>query len=78
MTRRQAALKASVHRTLPKRIRKLRGKRSQHAYAREIGIPQQNVNRWERGLVLPNAESLATLALHHGVSLDWLVFGRTR
>ena len=34
---------------LPSRIAKVRGDRSQRAFARDLGVFQQNVNRYENG-----------------------------
>lgn len=58
---------------VPKRLKKLRGKLSQRAFARGLGVYQQNQNRYELGTV-PAFDYLATLALA-GVDLNWLVLG---
>ena len=57
------------------RLAKIRGDRSQRAFARELGVFQQNVNRYESGTT-PHADFLITLALQENVSLDWLLLGR--
>ena len=57
------------------RIAKVRGRRSQASFARELGIPQQNVNRYENGQI-PHADFLIILAINEGISIDWLLLGR--
>jgi transcriptional regulator with XRE-family HTH domain len=59
------------------RLAQVRGGRSQRAFARELGVFQQNVNRYENGTT-PHADFLITLALSENVSLDWLLLGRGR
>ncbi len=59
------------------RLAAVRGERSQRAFARELGVFQQNVNRYESGTT-PHADFLITLALSENVSLDWLLLGRGR
>ena len=57
------------------RLAKVRGQRSQRQFARELGVFQQNVNRYEAGTT-PHPNFLLTLALKENVSLDWLLLGR--
>lgn len=64
-------------RQIPVRLAKVRGDRSQRAFARELGVFQQNVNRYETGTT-PHADFLISLALQENVSLDWLLLGRGR
>ena len=64
-----------LKRRLPERIAKVRGERSQRQFARDLGVFQQNVNRYESGTT-PHADFLITLALKEGVSMDWLLLGR--
>lgn len=59
------------------RITKVRGDRSQRAFARDLGVFQQNVNRYESGS-MPHPDFLITLALKEGISLDWLLLGKGR
>jgi len=59
------------------RLSEVRGERSQRAFARQLGVFQQNVNRYESGTT-PHADFLITLALQENVSLDWLLLGRGR
>ena len=70
--------KATVDRNkrkIPGRLAQIRGDRSQRSFARELGVFQQNVNRYENGTT-PHADFLITLALRESVSLDWLLLGR--
>ena len=64
-------------RQIPIRLSQIRGDRSQRSFARELGVFQQNVNRYENGTT-PHADFLITLALQESVSLDWLLLGRGR
>jgi transcriptional regulator with XRE-family HTH domain len=59
------------------RLVQVRGMRSQRQFAREIGVFQQNVNRYESGTT-PNAEFLIQLAMKEDISIDWLLLGRGR
>ncbi len=47
---------------LPERLAQVRGDRSQRQFARELGVFQQNVNRYENGTT-PHADFLITLAI---------------
>jgi len=60
---------------LPGRLAKLRGERSQRQFARDLGVFQQNVNRYESGTT-PQPNFLVALALKEKVSLDWLLLGK--
>ena len=60
---------------IPERLAKVRADRSQRSFARELGVFQQNVNRYENGTT-PHADFLITLAVQENISLDWLLLGR--
>jgi len=62
-------------RQLPDRLAKVRGERSQRQFARDLGVFQQNVNRYESGTT-PHTDFLITLALKEQVSVDWLLLGK--
>lgn len=62
-------------RQIPGRLAKIRADRSQRSFARELGVFQQNVNRYENGTT-PHADFLITLAVQEDISLDWLLLGR--
>ena len=64
-------------RQIPRRLAQVRGERSQRAFALELGVFQQNVNRYEKGTT-PHADFLIALALKENVSLDWLLLGRAK
>ncbi len=60
---------------IPRRLEQIRGERSQRSFARELGVFQQNVNRYENGTT-PHPNFLVTLALKENVSIDWLLLGK--
>jgi len=64
-----------IKKKLPERLAEVRGDRSQRQFARELGVFQQNVNRYENGTT-PHADFLITLAVKEAVSLDWLLLGK--
>jgi transcriptional regulator with XRE-family HTH domain len=64
-----------MKRKLADRIAQVRGDRSQRQFARDLGVFQQNVNRYESGTT-PHTDFLLTLATKEKVSLDWLLLGR--
>lgn len=65
-----------VRESLPVRMAKVRGDRSQRRAARDNGIPQQVWNRYELGDIAPSFDALAKIALNEKVNLNWLVLGR--
>ncbi len=64
-----------LKRKLPERLAQVRGDRSQRQFARDLGVFQQNVNRYESGTT-PHTDFLITLALKEQVSVDWLLLGK--
>jgi transcriptional regulator with XRE-family HTH domain len=66
-----------LKRKLPERIAQVRGDRSQRQFARDLGVFQQNVNRYENGTT-PHTDFLITLAMKENISLDWLLLGKGR
>ena len=68
---------AKLRRMFPRRLERIRGERSQRQFAHNLGVFQQNVNRYENG-TMPHANFLLTLAVEENVSLDWLLLGRGR
>lgn len=58
-----------------KRLQKVRGRRSQAQFARDVAVFQQNINRYEHG-TLPHVDFLITLASKENVSIDWLLLGK--
>ena len=62
---------------LPERLAEIRGDRSQRQFARDLGVFQQNVNRYENGTT-PHTDFLIRLAMQENVSLDWLLLGKGR
>lgn len=66
-----------IKKKLPDRISEVRGNRSQRQFARDLGVFQQNVNRYENGTT-PHTDFLITLAVKEDISLDWLLLGKGR
>lgn len=62
---------------LPERLSQVRGVRSQRQFARDLGVFQQNVNRYESGTT-PHTDFLIQLSLKENVSIDWLLLGKGR
>ena len=66
-----------LKRKLPGRLAQIRGDRSQRQFARDLGVFQQNVNRYESGTT-PHTDFLITLSTKENVSIDWLLLGKGR
>ena len=66
-----------IKKKLPQRLAEVRGDRSQRQFARDLGVFQQNVNRYENGTT-PHTDFLIRLAMQENVSLDWLLLGKGR
>ncbi len=66
-----------LKRKLADRIAEVRGDRSQRQFARDLGVFQQNVNRYESGTT-PHTDFLLTLAVKENISMDWLLLGKGR
>ncbi len=64
-------------RRLPERLAEVRGDRSQRQFARDVGVFQQNVNRYESGTT-PHTDFLIQLAIKEQISIDWLLLGKGR
>ncbi len=64
-----------MKRRIPDRLAELRGERSQRQFARDLGVFQQNVNRYESGTT-PHTDFLITVAVKENISLDWLLLGK--
>lgn len=61
----------------PKRLAEVRGDQSQRAFARELGVFQQNVNRYENGTA-PHIDFVIHLAQAKSINLNWLLTGKGR
>ena len=46
---------------------------SQRQLAKEIGISQGNISRWESGEILPNIDFCVKLAEFYGITVDELI-----
>ena len=58
---------------LPQRLKELRSERSQVEMAKELCVNQQTYARWELGDRQPKLQDLCAIALHFGVTADWLL-----
>lgn len=66
-----------IKKKIPERLAEVRGDRSQRRFARELGVFQQNINRYENGTT-PHTDFLITLSIKENISIDWLLFGKGR
>ena len=57
------------------RLRELRGtqKISQEALGNILGVTQQAVGKWERDIASPDPETIVKMAVHFGVTTDYLL-----
>jgi transcriptional regulator with XRE-family HTH domain len=60
---------------IAERLAQVRGSRSQRRFANDLGVFQQNINRYELGTT-PHPDFLIALALKEGISIDWLLLGK--
>jgi transcriptional regulator with XRE-family HTH domain len=59
--------------SFPDRLKELRKEKTQIAIAKELQVNQQTYARWELGDRQPKLQDLASIALHFGVTTDWLL-----
>ncbi len=64
-----------LEKQIAKRVRAIRGTRTQQAYAKAVGLTQYTLCRVERGTFLPRVSTLIAIAREARVSLDWLCTG---
>jgi transcriptional regulator with XRE-family HTH domain len=63
-------------RNLGRRLRELRGfDLTQGELAKELGISQSQLSKYERGVVAPPADILFFIKQRFQVSIDWLLTG---
>ena len=61
---------------IARRIREIRGfDCTQKEFAKLLGVSQPTVSKLEKGLVLPNSETLLRLSEMSGKSVDWILKG---
>jgi transcriptional regulator with XRE-family HTH domain len=64
-------------RTIGRRIREIRGfERNQEEFARQLGISQSQLSKYERGLAPPSTEFAVRMKERFGISIDWLLTGK--
>jgi len=63
-------------RALGRRLRELRGfDLTQEAFAKELGISQSQLSKYERGVAAPPADVLFSIKRYFRVKIDWLLTG---
>ena len=63
-------------RALGRRLRELRGfDLTQEAFAKELGISQSQLSKYERGKAAPPADVLFSIKKYFRVNIDWLLTG---
>jgi transcriptional regulator with XRE-family HTH domain len=66
----------SETKAIGRRIRQIRGfDLTQEAFAKELGISQSQLSKYERGLISPPADVLLRIKERFRVSVDWLLTG---
>jgi len=61
---------------LGRRLRELRGfEVTQEQFAKELGVSQSQLSKYERGIAGPPADVLFLVKRRFGVSIDWLLTG---
>ena len=58
-----------------KQLRKHLGK-SQVEFAKDLGVHEQSVSKWERGLVKPENTLLGEMAGKYSINMNWLMTGQ--
>lgn len=61
--------------TIGKRIKELRGQKTQAEFSRATGIPKNTLGRYERGEIVPGGDAVALLCKSLKVDPGWLLFG---
>ncbi|MGD6993952.1 helix-turn-helix domain-containing protein [Sutcliffiella horikoshii] len=61
-----------------KRLKELRGKRSQEEVAEKIGISRARLSHYETGRSEPDSETLQNIADFYDVPIDYLITGEDR
>ena len=65
----------NVKNKFPERLKELREDKelSQLGLAKELNISDACINRWEKGLRIPNIESIIILCNYFGCTADYLI-----
>jgi len=68
-----------VLKAVGRRLRELRGfDLTQEQFARELGVSQSQLSKYERGVAAPPADILFFVKKRFRVSIDWLLTGEGR
>jgi phage repressor protein C with HTH and peptisase S24 domain len=70
------ALELSLSSGIGMRLVQVRGKLTQHAFAKSLQISKSSLIRYEKEMRLPDAELLARICATYPVKLEWLITGR--
>jgi len=62
--------------SIGKRIKDLRGEKTQTKFANSLDFSQKYISDLECGKRSPSFEVIVAISVVHKVSLDWLVFGK--
>lgn len=60
---------------LGSRLRKIRGNESRPSFAERFGVHKGTIERYEKGLGVPDAEFIAKLIEFEGINANWLLTG---
>jgi transcriptional regulator with XRE-family HTH domain len=60
---------------LGSRLRKIRGNESRPSFAERFGVHKGTIERYEKGLGVPDAEFVAKLIEFEGINANWLLTG---
>lgn len=60
---------------IAERLKIVRGSRSQHEFAKVIGLKQTTYGQYERGVTSPSIEAVSLICRNFGINLRWLMFG---
>lgn len=61
--------------TFGERLKFVRGRQSQAAFAALFGIPQVTLGNYERNRNEPRFELIRRICIHFGINVEWLLFG---
>jgi len=60
---------------LPKRIKFLRGKRTQREFGKILGVSKATVSKYESGISIPSSDTLRKIASEGNKPIEWLLRG---
>lgn len=68
-------MEIDIQRTFAERLKDLRLEKNLSALklSKELGVDDNTILRWEKGLMVPNIINLYKIATYFGVSADYLI-----